>query len=142
MTRYYYSPTSTSNCVSMDFGGCLGNSNNFATPDSCSRACGSQGMQLQICYPVCFMNSLNNYLCSICVIINLTDKVEKTIVRTSETKLKNTDSEFQIGKVQFGTKTPISCTQLKLSANLKLKFTIMLCRFFCLCIHLWRKILL
>jgi len=39
MTRYYYSPTATSNCISMDFGGCLGNGNNFATPDACSRAC-------------------------------------------------------------------------------------------------------
>jgi len=41
MTRYYYSPTATSNCISMDFGGCLGNTNNFATPDACSRACSS-----------------------------------------------------------------------------------------------------
>jgi len=39
MTRYYYSPTATSNCISMDFGGCLGNTNNFATPDACSRTC-------------------------------------------------------------------------------------------------------
>jgi len=39
MTRYYYSPTAASNCISMDFGGCLGNANNFPTPDSCSREC-------------------------------------------------------------------------------------------------------
>ena len=44
MTRYYYSPTATSNCISMDFGGCLGNTNNFATPDACSRTCTNSGL--------------------------------------------------------------------------------------------------
>ena len=37
MTRYSYSPAKK--CKAMEFGGCLGNDNNFATPQECSNIC-------------------------------------------------------------------------------------------------------
>lgn len=37
ITRYSFSPATK--CKAMEFGGCLGNNNNFATPQECSNAC-------------------------------------------------------------------------------------------------------
>ena len=37
MTRYSYLPAKK--CKAIEFGGCLGNDNNFATPQECSNIC-------------------------------------------------------------------------------------------------------
>ena len=38
MVRYSYNPEAQT-CQSIDYNGCLGNENNFATPEECAKTC-------------------------------------------------------------------------------------------------------